>query len=746
MAFYDIARSKSAYDSYVVLRGTFASTAAGVWATRYVKTTTGLLDGRMEIEAVENSLSDVAGGAPERVNVTVRLHDHDSALAKYTRGTASTAAASEYLGDGWINFTGQLFLGVRDPATGSLYEQAISPTLCLSGPPAYDGFTVTLPLGSYDDRILGQSQIAFTVRDLKNSTAGSAGDGAWYGRWLDGAMTQADFTATLTKFTDNLDETVPYLYGKNVVPLLKVGESIASDKASIGSYTYLGWATVKEPVVTQFAYNGLGGGSERWPFFVGSMGDPLIEVGRNSRPEAGSIHSVLLETVQRSITNAQGDTFEVWVAIIKIAFGNDEQGHKSASGKLFVDVGEVQGVEDPLTLWTLTYGYAAALIRSIVRDHSIEGASGVDATSFERAKGGNGCGLLYKPTDTVRSAIGKIAAAAGMTLWIGVDDTLHIAALGSFSKTDTAAIAAGLTHITAADILGDWKEELPFVAQQLGAPARRVLLRWNSDQEQFWKNDAKGNTLLVEAPGVLLSFPDIFEAIDAEIPGDAIYPPRALDLLTAAATRRGKPRRRITATCRAWLATMEKGSLLWLSHPRGLGDNSGGGYSMRVVRLESTQYTWAEDGCQCRFEDLGPLSDLRLGVLDGITHWVKATPTAGWTLTLTSGSPTATSNNNIFTAGMVGCNLWTPGAANAGNRSSKKIAAFIDAKNVTLESNSTTNEVIVAAGSDYTATWIIMDTQGTKGTAYRPTKIRHCVEATGLYRDGATTGFSFSVN
>jgi hypothetical protein len=551
----------------------------------------------------------------------------------------------------------------------------------------------------------------------------------------------------LVQFTENLDETIPYLYGRNVVPLLKVSDNVVqSDKAGFTSATYIAWASTQMPVVTHFDYDASGGGAAVWQFYLGSRGDPLKEVNASTRPEPGSIHAVLLETAQRTVTNAAGNTFEVYVVLAKVAIQSDDQAQRSSTDRLFLDVGETQGVAGPLVLWTSTYGFAAGCIRAIVRDHSTQGTAGIDATSFERAKGGVGIGLLYNPNEPVRAAIGRIAAAAGMSLWIGVDDTLHIASIGSFNKTDAAAIAAGLTHITAADILGDWKEELPFSSQQLGAPAKRVLLKWNGVQESFWKNDANAKTLIEEAPGVLLSFPDMFEALDAEIPGDAIYPPRAMDLLTAAAVRRGKPRRRITATCRAWLATMEKGSLLWLSYPRGLGDNSGGGYSMRVVRLEGTDFVWGEDGTRCRFEDLGPVSNLRVGVMDTITNWTKATPTAGWTLTITGGSANVTSSNNIFTAGMVGCNLWTPGAANAGNRSSKKITAFIDAKNVTVESNYSTNEVLVAAGSDYTATWIVMETQGTKGSGYRSDRIRHCVEATGVYRDGVTAGFSFTLN
>lgn len=749
MAFYDIARSKAAYDSYVVLRGTFASGAAGVWGTRYVKTTTGLVEGRMEVEPVGNSLPETAGGDPERASVSIRIHDQDNAVTKWVRGTASTTASTEYRSDGFTNFTGKLYWGVRDPANGALYEEEISPTLCLSGPPKYDGFTVTLPMASYDDRILGQSQIAFTVRDIKASANGSS-DGTWSGRYVDDPLTQGQFSSTLAAFTENLDEVVPYLYGHQIVPLLKVGDTVGSDKNTPGVHTYLAWASVEEPLTTGLSSQPFALYALTWPLFVGNRGEALLEVA--SGQKTSDPPRVTFEFIPRSITNSQGQTFEVWLVFVKVKPVSQDQAQKIDSGKLYLDPPPVeQGLRSPGDPpIPLSFGLGPAVMRAIVRDHSVLGASGVDSTSFAATKGGSGLGILYRPTDTIRSALGKLASAGAYNLWVGVDDVLHVAAAGAFTSTDTTAIAAGLTHITAADILGDWDEELPYVSQQRGAPARRVLLKWSSDQEKFWDNDSKARHLLVEAPGVLASLPDISESIDAEIQGEAIYPPLALNLLTTAALRRGQPRRRITATCRGWLGTMEKGSLFWLSHPRGLGDNSGGGYSMRVVRLESTSFQWSEDGCTCVFEDLGPLSDLKLGVLTTITDWTATPPTAGDTISVTTGTRIVTcgvGNVRKFAAGDVGRNIWTPGAGSAGNRSSKRITHFTSTTQVEVDASDAVyaaNETITAATSGYGCEWQIMETQETKTSSYKPTRIRWCREDTGLFRDGVTAGFQFT--
>lgn len=743
MAFYDIARSKAAYDSYVVFRGTFASGAAGVWSTRDVKTATGLVEGRMAIEPVGGSLPETEGGDPERVQVSMRLHNHDNALTKWIRGTTSAAAAVEYRSDSFLNLTGRYYLGVRDQADGALYEQAITPTMCLAGPPDYDGFTVTLPMASSDDRLLGRSEIAFTVRDIKSSASGGS-DGTWNGRYDDDVLTQSEFAAVLPAFTDNLDETVPYLYGKQVVPLLRVGESS-------GTLVFLAWASVKEPLTTSLSQVGINLYGTTWPLFIGNRGQPLIEATAGQR--TSDPPRVRFEFIPREITNAVGDTFEVWLVLVKVKPVSKEQAEQIDKSKLYLEPDpSEQGLRapgDPPVPKSAGRGLGPWIMTALVRDHSTAGIGGVDSTSFGATKGGRGIGLLYYPTDTISKGIAKVAAAGAYNVWVGVDDKLHAQAAGAFTPADKALVDAGLTHITAADIIGDWNEELPYFSQQRGAPARRVLLRWSSDQQKFWENDAKGRYLLVESPGVLTTLPDLAEALDAEIPGDAIYPPLALELLTAASLRRGLPRRRITATCRSWLATMEKGSLFWLSHPLGLGDNSGGGYSMRVVRLESTQFVWNEDGCRCVFEDLGSQADLKVGVLDAFSNWVAVVPTPARTLTVAAGSRDVVASAPTFSVtDDPGRLLWTPGATNAGNRSSKRIANVVDTTHATVDAADaayTDNEAIVAAGTAYDATWLLMESQETKGSAYRPDKIRLCPEATGLFRDGVTAGYQFTI-
>jgi hypothetical protein len=748
VGFYEITRDRSAYDSYVVLRGTFASGATAAWATRYVKTATGLLDGRMEIEPVGGSLPETAGGEPERANVTVRIHDHDNAVTKWVRGTATSPASTEYKDDGFLNFTGKLYLGVRDPATGTMYEREISPTVCLNGSPTYDGFTATLPLASYDDRVIGKSQIPFTVRDLKVSAHGSAGDGSDNTRKTTGILTQGEFDNLAASIGDNLDEQVRYLYGHQIVPMQKVGEHASSSKAKIGSYFYVLFATVTQPLLDGFS-GATGGGLSGWPIFVGDRGTVLQEIGPGDRVGFVDAPHVHVLAIQRSITNQQGKTFEAWVTMVQFDGAAAESGQKLSNQKLFVDPRPQQGVVAASVPPPPKAG-VADIIKAIVRDHSVEGLSGIDTTSFSDAAGGTGVGVLYDGTEPIFAPLGKIASAAGLSLWPGLDDLLHVKRTGAITPTDTATIAAGgLPHITAADILGDWEEELPYNPGQRGAPAKRVVIRWTRDQEAFWASDAVGHLLLQEAPGILPSFPDLAESIEAEVPGDAIYPPQALALLTDVASRQGSPRRRIKATCRAWLATMEKGTLFWLSHPRGLGDNVGGGYSMRVVRLESTDFTWSEDGCRCVFEDLGPVANWKLGYLTTITDWQATPPTAGDTLTLTAGSrAVALGAGNVrkFVAGDVGRSLWTNGAGVDGNRSSKRItrvnsttSADVDASDAVYASN----ETIVAAGTGYDCTWQILDNQETKGSSYKPDRIRECAEATGLLRDGVTAGFQY---
>lgn len=719
MAYYDVARDRASYDFAIVFRGTFNSSAAVAWSTRPVKTATGLLDGRMIIDGTMGSgLSQSSGGAFRLPSLTIVLENSDDAITKYIVGTTSSSASAEYRGDGMLNLTGVFYHLVRDPVTGATYEQALTPTMCARGSLEYDGFKIAIPMAARQDKVAGRSKFIFAVRDLAKSTDGGFSGGVNY--TFDGTTSgyqQVDCDGDMLRIAESLDAHVPYIYSTNAFPLIPLTQF------DMGALMLWG-VTMAEPDLSRWP---------TWPIYADTFDTPVGVTGNDN----DFIGTRTLKVIQRAVVTPDGATANVWLLMVELhAYVKPSDGLKRATYFMLGD--PFLGVAGSLS-YPDHFG-PAGVIRAMARDHSEVGSSSVDSTSFARASIAiprSYVGGTFTGDNELAREFEAITRVAGISIFLGKDNKLHAQVNRSFNSDDQATIAAGLPHITHADIIGGWKETVPWDdPEQLGAPVSRLRFDWSDQQKRFWGSrlpaTAAGNTSLPMA-----------EIREGTLPGAWIDGRSAVKATIDNAVRRAFVGRRIECICRAWVATMEIGTLFWISHPRGL-SNAGTGYFTRVVRLEDCEYVPGEDGARCRFEDLGSIASNKLGKLDTITNWIGTTPAAGRTLTLAAGSPNVVAGAATFAPGDVGKNLWTQGSAFRSNTGSRKITVVGDSTHATVDQDYGHAETLVAAGSGWTAAWSVMETQGSKGSAYRSDRIRQCVEATGLFRDGATAGFQYS--
>lgn len=736
MAFLDIARGKAAYDYAIVFRGTFASTAAVVWGTRFVKTSSGLIDGRLlEVGEITRGTSEAIGGAPPKASCTLRIANHDNAMAAYARGTFSPVATTEYQGDGFRNLSGKLWMLVRDPATGATYEEELTGTVVCHGIET-DGFTVTLQMASRDDATLGESSIGpVTVQMVLDSTpdAGNT-DGTYVTR--DGTATDLDFDDDLIDvefraMRRELDKAIPFVYGATEIPLIKV-----SDEEEPVRRAVLFLSTVK-PAIEGF---------DDWIGYDKTGRELTIPTEYKSAALSATVLSYQrLYRLKRTVTLGDGTTTDLWVVWYRWQALPDIKGLvvQMAAPDYYVPSVSYLGISyTPPALSTENKG-PIAVLRAMARDHASQGSSALHDASFLRVGGelqalSGSCGGLYDGTVPLSKPFGDICRAFGIQPWVETDDKIH--AFVGWGQDDKDQIDAGtLYHITAAEILSGWKETVPDDPPERGSAADLVTVRWTQRQRDLYPAEY----LLDHLFGVA-SAPSAERATD-EIDGTFIFPPRARAVMSSRANRLAFIARRIGFVGRAWLAVEAIGTLYLLSHPRGLGDNAGGGYPMRAVKLESISFKSDEDGCRVVMVDVESDRQTKPATLDTIDNWIATQTANGDTFQFTSGSATVVAgagNTRKFSAADIGRHIWAFGAAAALLQRSWRITAVADPEHATIEFNAGASETVTCnASTGWASKVLIVDTQESKGSAYRPTRIRVCREDTGLFRDAVTAGF-----
>lgn len=711
MTWDDLARRDSV-SAYFVFRGTFASGAAVRWATSRPRFLSPALDPRMSLPApIVCGMPETMAAPPERVSTSITLDNSDGALTNYFAGGTDTLTA--YEGDSFLNLTGQLYLGlVADD--GTCQEEAVTPTLCVVGSPSTNGTQITLPLSSDDRDILGPSPKMIELGDLFDAArtsltaSGDMIDGA--GNTSTGWYTSAVWNVLLGAVSVEEAQFAPWVFGRAAFPCIRV-----STNGSFGGRTYLVGLTASQPSIAQF---------------------PDWDLHWSKHGSAISKGNVLLVRAPFSHERADGSTVAGWLLLLELSELAPERDDEDPP--LFA----IPPTNAHLGIPSGTKATPSNIIRRLITDLSAGGLGGVHASSFDRAAKdvptAGAFGGAIRSDAAIAEVVTHICGATGIALWHGADDRIHALAVGAWNASDVTE-AASAPHLREGDIFeGTWSERIPS-GDERGAAATRVSVDWPSEASDFWGRD---NTR-ARAPGVTEL--EIREENEARIPGAWVFPPASAHALSEVGGRRRHVYRRISFVTHAWVAALGVGALVRVSHRQGM---QAGGYNRRLMRLLRYEILPAEMAARCEFEDCDALENTHAGVLDSIYNWVRYRPSpdaegvgATFTVSASAGGTLVTCSHAVFSAGMVGCSLWTPGATTASDRA-RRIASFVSTTQVQVDRAYVgALSVGVSAECDpWDEPWIVMDNHDTKGAAYRPDYIRLSEEATGEFTDG-TSGF-----
>jgi hypothetical protein len=718
------------------------------WATRALAEVGQQVEPRLLLESsVGRSLSQDIGGAPSGCSATIGLISSDDALRSFIIGSTSSDPRLEYSEGSILNFSGKLYHAVQDE-DGTIYEQAITPTLRLNGAAVYDGAVIRLPMASDFDLLLGRSRYAWTVGEIAKSLPGTDGVDPFTGTDIDGeyaiagstgTVAQADADTDLSTWQEGGDAPARFIYGGAQAMLLQrvnswtgvAGNSLAGIDV-VSKAQFFGFLSLLEPDIAS---------SDNWRIGVGQADDS---------EDVATLGAYRLVKVARWMQDSESDWKLVWLVYVQQTFPL----RGVASHRLYQDqelwltgMPSSQGLasHNPSPPKS-EFGTPAYVIRRMVTDHSLAGTSGIDTTTFDAARlatpHADICAGFYEGNTPLREVLTHITSAFGLDIWTGTDDKLRASAAGAFSQAEVAAIqAGGLDEITEADILGEWSEVIPRGANQRGAAVNRVTVEWSDAQLRFW-----GKSALRRAWRAAARVP-YGQIIEASISGAYLNPSPSRSALALAryAGLRAYPGRRIRFRTRLWVAARELRTLMYLSHRRGL-ESAAGGYVRRLIRLEGVEVEANLRNCVATFEDLGPLAGLKFALLDDYANWIKTTPAGGTTLTLSAGSVNVVASANTFAAGDVGATLVLRGSRIEGNRRNRKIAGFTDAKHVAMDYPAGSNEVITMAGAGIDATWLLVYNHGLPpGGGRELTYIQECRESDGEFLDG-TDGFVYEVD
>ena len=693
---------------YHAFRGEFtdlagAATASVAWSDAPI----GSLAPRiMSMGDIHSALPDALSSAPERASTSMVLNNQDGTLTKYIIGTTG-AASTEYSGDGFINLRGKIYIGFID-SSGVAVESAITPTMFCSGSISADEHVVNISLSTRDDSIVGDITKNITVRMVKNAAESGTPDRQAY--YMDG--TAATFTATnLTEYLfdiiEALDDTVPWAYGTTPLPLI-----ITQAPSGFAAWGLL-FVSQYEPYLAD---------AGKWIAHADTS-DRMLGIYRGLNSS--------LWSAKLTVTLEDATTTDIYICGCKLIL-NESQEYSTA----ILMPPPTNGLGARGTGLTAPYP-PTELARAIVRDLSTVGISGCDATSFDRAKysmletglaGGSITGGAR-----ISEILQHIGEPMGVAWWIGLDDKLHAAIPGYFSATEKTLAAGTLPSFGEQDVLGDWDESVPIDGGSRGSAVSRLILEWSSEQEKFWTR----SKLFSRAPGNALL--PLGDSREFSISGAWLNPDMAEYALAEYSSLLTYPTRRIRFRTHDWVASYEHGSMFRLTYSQ---------YTNRLIRLEGWELNTENDTALCTFEDLGPVESQNPCVYDSVVNWVHYNSVgSGVTLELyyAADSLKARASTGIFTAGMVGSHIHTPGATNATSRKiSRRIASYVDAQTVTVDYAFGVNEIIpaVAGGTAVLdAGWIILYSQDTKANT---TKLTACNETSGFFRDGTTAGFNIA--
>jgi hypothetical protein len=751
-----VARDRAAFEECYTFEGNYtnaagAATAAFRWGTRFVKTATGLIHGRAELAEVESGLPETIGGPPERLSSNIIVSNHDGELDQVLIGTPSPNASAEYFEDSVLNLKGRINHLVKDPVSGALFSQPISPTLFCSGPPRYKNFRVNIPLATRDDEFMGASKNACTNNAVKHCRRKHPVTGVDLGPLE--AMRRDGFPVTffpaapptdevvdqdsyesilLSGWDKSLDARAGFPYGKCPIPLtsMHTGKGFNDVSFFVGLFK-------REPHIDNFYDQGWQFRSGRW---ASEEGNALWA------PDPFYFSRFRLVRMFRWVLCEDNEWRAFWCLFVTVRATSSGAEIYERETQYMIPGVSTWGVNDDATTAgaALTSG-PVNIIKEIISQHSELGAVAIDAASFAAAhanlRAPGVCGGIYYCDARISEVVAHIAQNFGLSVWVDGDSKVKILANGVWSSIDAANAATALPHLQYVDILSDWDESIPRDPEARGSACTRLTIEYTDQQREFW-----GDNLIDRVTvGALLPLGGIREmrVSGAWLFGEASA--AALGMTQTAASHAFVTRRFVCVT-HSWVGTYPLGSLFRISTPHGLGPQ-GAGYAQRLCRLERVVFLPNDHGVRATFEDLGPLAGSQPWKLDSIDNWDGYNPDGGGvSVTLVAGSNLATFSAGIVPAGPPGwlnMNLWTFGAANAANRRSRNITARISATQVQVEFPYSVNETIPASAgaTKFRQNWRVAKTQQSEGSAYRPDYGRLCAEGTGVFRDGIAKGY-----
>jgi hypothetical protein len=737
VAYIDAAKKKGVH-TYVAFRGTTddgTTTTTVAWANRAIATSTGPIEARiLDVGPIERGMPETSGGALESISTSLRLDNSDKGLDDLLTGTTTTNELNEYADDSILNLTGKVYDGVID-TDGTAYEDALTPTLYVSGSVVYDGQTVIVPMSSKQDNLLGPSNLQLTIQDILKSSAGAHGDGTYYAQVAStsGAITQATFENVLSKWNTNLDAAAKFIYGAPVIPMIPVRrDSIEGTGIAIGTVidaaTFFLFVSKDEPYLATFSSD-----FSEWRIAF-SLTDMRLATPLSPK----------IVKIERDVTDVDGTTRAIWVCYLQCQFryetGSDIEYDdqqlalippSSVSTQLGI-VGTGAARRD--------YGSPANVIKALVTDHA--GSSVVESTSFTRLHKAiphpGVCGGMYTGTTPLREVLSHIFEAFAIDAWMGTDDKVRLLAAAGYSLDDVDTVNAGsIPKLGLADIFGDsWQEEIPRGADRRGAPISRITVDWTDEQRAFWQSQ-----LVDHVPGNV-EIP-LGQRVESRVSGAWVNPRKASLALSVGAGHRAYVARRFTFETHIWVASYELGQLFYITHPRGLDVTGTTGYSQRLARLERVSVDTGRRTCRATFEDLGPSARLNPGILDDYGNWLLKSGSGD--LTLTSASTTiATSAAFFVDPDHVGATVVTRGAANTSNQGpNRKIVSITDTTHAVVNYAYNATETISASGSGIDAKWHLLYNHELPPAGGRDaTYIQVCEESTGLFT-GGDSGFTY---
>jgi hypothetical protein len=743
-ATYDETVRGSAYDVYRVFRGNFTDVAGVatnpfVVGDRWVILPGGRVNGYAKFSPISSGIPDAVGAPPERFSTSMEIDNSDYSFSDALIGTTGVDPALEYRGDSVLNLQGRIYHGVRDPVSGSYFEKAITPVLVCSAEPVYDGTKVTIPLSSKEERVLGPSYRPITVRMLTTSTVN--GDGVTKVDRSGAVTALPDASWEGVALNDNLDELVPWVYGRAVIPLV-----LATNKENLGNdgrsrFVVALADTGKKPTITDFS---------RWQFFSETYGrvSPW-SVAQDGRIAADCYLTITRRNVSyKDPLSGLATNTLVWVVILttwqwntyKTGGALPDQAEILEKQQYVIPYSWSNGIFDSVAPPPIgTPGGPAKMIEEILHDHAST-VGIVDSTSLTRTKKsikGRNFGGVYYGDSPMADVVSHTMEAAGILVWLDIDGLIHFAPNGSWNADDKLlAESAATLQIRQLEVVQGWNELIPRDPARRGAGASRVDLNWPGEVKKMFKNGPNG--LPTRAPGsTRLPLGGVHAA---EVSAAWVYPIDPIPALQGQSSARWSVRRRINFVGRGWFASILKGTLFFLSHVRGLGAGGSTGYDRRVVRLERCTYDPQNDLCELAFEDLGSVVAVKGARIDAFANWNFLSGSGN--ITLTAASQVVVASAPYFNAGMVGRYLDTSGAVNRGNKRQRKITIFTDTTHVTVERQYTNTETIVAGfhpGSPTLEKWYISRAHSAEVAGFRSDYWRNCSEngaSAGLLRNG----------